>query len=241
MPLPPEQKVLLDVCCGRWGWSKEFAKRGWKCIGIDLLEHYTAPEGCRLIRMNLLGLTAEMLRKWGVRFGVASTPCEGFTCIGMPNFQPDAPYPELGIKLFRHVERVFTEAGIPFVMENVRAAEQFLGPSVNHCGPFHLWGNAVPPMLPQGIKKGLSMKRERDAKGKRIYSAPADRLWSTKRKVLVAEIPPLLAACVADYAERILEQRYEKETRANVEPLRPSGSPASGGRTDERAAAYAED
>ena len=199
---------LLDVCCGMWGWSKQFARRGdWECIGIDLMEHHSAPEHCKLVRMNLLALTVVHLKQWKIDFGVSSTPCEEFTCIAMPNFQPNASFPALGIKLFKHIESVFLEAGIPFVMENVRSAEEFLGPSVNHCGPFHLWGNAVPPILPQGIKKGLSMKRARDKNGKRIYTTVADKLWSTKRKTLVATIPPELANCVADYAERLLEQR----------------------------------
>jgi hypothetical protein len=203
----PEDKVLLDVCCGRWGWSKEFARRGWKCIGIDLLEHETPPEGCKLIRMNLLALTVEHLRKWGVTLAVASTPCEEFTCYMMKHFQSNAPYPAIGIKLFKHVESILLESCIPFVMENVRSAEKFLGQAVNNCGPFHLWGPAVPPPVTTGIIKGLQMNGARDKNGKRIYSAPADKLWSTKRKVLVAQIPPLLAACVADYAERLLEQR----------------------------------
>jgi len=199
---------LLDVCCGMWGWSKQFARRGnWECIGIDLLEHHSAPEHCKLVRMNLLALNVEMLKKWEIDFGISSTPCEEFTCISMPNFQPDAPFPALGIKLFKHIEGVFLESGIPFVMENVRAAQEFVGESVANCGPFHLWGNAVPPILPQGIKKGLNMKRARDKNGKRIYAAAADKLWSTKRKTLVATIPPELANCVADYAERLLEQR----------------------------------
>lgn len=89
-------------------------------------------------------------------------------------------------------------------MENVRSAEAFVGQAVHHAGPFYLWGNAVPPLLPRGITKGLSMKRDRGPDGKRIYAAPADRMWSTKRKAIVAEIPPLLANCVCEYAERLL-------------------------------------
>jgi len=32
-------------------------------------------------------------------------------------------------------------------------------------------------------------------------------MWSTKRKQVVATIPTELAGCVADYAERLLEQK----------------------------------
>jgi site-specific DNA-cytosine methylase len=27
---------MLDLFCGRWGWSKAFAARGWECVGVDL-------------------------------------------------------------------------------------------------------------------------------------------------------------------------------------------------------------
>ena len=29
---------LLDLFCGRLGWSRAFAARGWECVGIDLVE-----------------------------------------------------------------------------------------------------------------------------------------------------------------------------------------------------------
>jgi hypothetical protein len=159
---------------------------------------------------------------------MTSSPCENFSVFGMKHFFPDPPYPTLGIELFNDTREKFEESSIPFVMENVRSAQQFLGKSVHHCGPFHLWGNAVPPLMPQGIVKtkrriqlcrclpdnqyrSLLKEGKTRAEISVIRNAylnaerrPGDRSQKLKE---TAEIPPELANCVADYAERLLEQR----------------------------------
>lgn len=89
-------------------------------------------------------------------------------------------------------------------MENVRGAEKFIGSPVAKCGPFCLYGNAVPPLLPQGIKKGMQFKKGQRDKIGRWGSNSWQRKAATAE---VATIPPELAACVADYAERLLEVR----------------------------------
>ena len=115
-------------------------------------------------------------------------------------------------------------SGLPYVMENVRAAQQFVGNAVHHCGPFYLWGNAVPPLLHRGITKGThDIKGVPVNRSKRFYfdaKAGKNRLitekaaWketssgSKERKECTAQlatIPPELANCVCDYAERLLE------------------------------------
>jgi len=149
-------------------------------------------------------------------FICASSPCEQFSVHGMKHFHPNPPYPELGIKLFNHTRALCEASGVPYVMENVRAAQQFVGRAVHHCGPFYLWGSAVPPILPQGISKGFVMGRD-PVTGKRIL-APGDvrSTWSGSKerieaKSRTATIPPELANCVADFAERILEQHERRE------------------------------
>jgi hypothetical protein len=208
---------LIDLCSGRWGCSSEFARRGWECEGFDLMEPPSTPAGCLFRRFDILLLTVEDLRRGRFDFGVASTPCEEFSLFGMKHFHPNPPYPELGIKLFNHARMLFEGAGIPYCMENVRSAQQFVGRAVHHCGPFYLWGNAVPPLMPQGIQKGTTKiqgclnKQERllpaeDKYRLRMRKFSDDGLSYTmskkKRAALTATIPPLLAACVADYAER---------------------------------------
>ena len=43
---------MLDLFCGRWGWSKAFADRGWECVGVDLVEPPEIPEGCKFFNMG---------------------------------------------------------------------------------------------------------------------------------------------------------------------------------------------
>src|SRR6266550_7440760 len=143
---------LLDLFCGRWGWSRAFAARGWECVGIDLVEPPDTPARCEFLQGNVLELTGDWFPTFD--FIVASSPCEEFSVHGMKHFHPNPRYPEMGIKLFNHTRSLCEASGVPYVMENVRAAQQFVGQAVHHCGPFYLWGNGVPPLMPQGIIKG---------------------------------------------------------------------------------------
>ena len=185
---------LLDLFCGRWGWSRAFAARGWECMGIDLLEPPEVPNNCCWSNVNVLMVTPSFIRDGNFDFIVASSPCEEFSIHGMKHFHPNPKYPEMGIKLFNHTRELCEASGVPYVMENVRAAQQFVGRAAHHCGSFYLWGSAVPPIMHQGISKGFK-HTEMYGRGPRRTS----RSWAS------ATIPPELANCVADYAERLLE------------------------------------
>jgi len=89
-------------------------------------------------------------------------------------------------------------------MENVRAAQQFVGQAKAHAGSFYLWGNAVPPILPQGVVKGMTRKAmgERKYKGQEGWNAN-QRSGQRIKAARVATIPPELAGCVADFAESL--------------------------------------
>jgi hypothetical protein len=199
---------VLDLCCGRLGLGRVFAARGHEVVGIDIVDPPEVPHGCTFIKRDLLTLDVEYVRQFD--FGWASTPCEEFSVHGMKHFHPNPPFPDMGIVLFCYTRRMLQRSGIPFVMENVRAAQKFVGDAVNHCGPFYLWGSAVPPILPQGVKKGFVMGRDPET-GKRIL-APGDvrSTWSGSKerieaKARTAIIPPELATAVCDYAERLME------------------------------------
>jgi hypothetical protein len=200
---------LLDLFCGRWGWSRAFAVRGWECRGVDLIEPPEIPDGCKFTKMDVLDVIDpdELL---AYDFIVASSPCEEFSVHGMKHFHPNPKYPEMGVKLFNHTRSLCEASGLPYVMENVRTAQQFVGNAVHHCGPFYLWGNAVPPLLNQGIKKNWATKYV-DKNGRQRDGGPGCRHWAGSKKRLeaisqIATIPPELASCVADYAERCLEK-----------------------------------
>lgn len=167
----------------------------------------------------MLDLSTEYAGKFD--FICSSSPCEQFSVHGMKHFHPNPLYPELGIKLFNHTREICEASGVPYVMENVRAAQQFVGNAVHHCGPFYLWGSGVPTLVPSKIKKGFQTGGGIIQRLKRIdrqalteYRRQNDLSWSSsgskKRKeftAMAATIPPELANCVCNYAERLLEQR----------------------------------
>ena len=200
---------LLDLFCGRWGWSKAFAARGWLCFGIDLVESPKPaefPERHSFTKADVLWLTPEKLKNECIDFVCASSPCDEFACFQMRHFQRNPPYPELGIKLFNHTRQICEAAEVPYVLENVRAAQQFVGPAIRHAGSFYLWGNAVPPLLPKIHKARWRKNAEHGRTAPGNFAAEL-LLPKQERKALLATIPPELANCVADYAERLLENR----------------------------------
>jgi len=219
---------MLDLFCGRFGWSRAFAERGWECVGVDLVAPPEILLECEFIQADILDLESLDLGFYGpFDFICASSPCEQFSVHGMKHFHPNPPYPELGIKLFNHTRSLCEASGLRYVMENVRAAQDFVGKAVNHCGPFYLWGNAVPPLMPQGIKKGMrlgtggiegcgvpngtrfrNMTPEQKRAARKTDPMLSASSVSEARKLAtaaVATIPPELAACVADYAMRTFE------------------------------------
>lgn len=242
---------MLDLFCGRFGWGRIFAKKGWEVVGVDLVEPPEIPKGCEFLNADILGLMftpnvgfefyQDDYRHFGgtyFDFICASPPCEQFSVHGMKHFHPNPKYPELGIKLFNHTREICEASGVPYVIENVRSAQQFVGNAVHHCGPFYLWGSGVPPIMPQGISKvkqfrafpsnkrtealnaGLDLKTERNKYQQKREREALDRdapggyrsSWSGSeaRKLATAQaaqIPPELASCVADYAERLIEQK----------------------------------
>jgi len=204
---------VLDLCAGELGWASVFAKRGHDCVCVDLREpKREIPQGIVFWKRNILSIDLiELLDACGTRyfdFIVASTPCEEFSTLR--NFRPPVPYPEMGIRLFNHTRSICEASGIPYVMENVAGAQKFVGRSDANCGAYHLWGNGIPPLIPRGIRKGLTelamgLREHKDKPGWN------DRHGSKGQTptALVATIPPELANCVADYAERICAQKVE--------------------------------
>lgn len=227
---------MLELFAGRLGWAKAFLARGWEVTAVDLVEPPEIPAGVTFIQIDVMKLPKHFCEQFD--FICASSPCEQFSVHGMKHFHPNPKFPEMGIKLFEHTRAICERSGVPFVMENVRAEQQFVGNAVNHAGPFYLWGSGVPPLMPQGLSKtkafrvlpgnlfdklknraiGIDLRRGRmDYQHKREREAllgdcPGGycQSWSHSeaRKLATAkaaEIPPELAACVADYAERITE------------------------------------
>jgi len=228
---------MLDLFCGRLGWSKAFAARGWECVGVDIQRPPEIPKNCQFIELDVMQLCwneypighfnircegPSPFWEGGFDFLCASPPCEEFAVWGMKHFYPQPKLPETGILLFEYTRNLFRCSGIPWVIENVRPAQQFVGQAKQLCGSFALWGNGVPPILPQGIRKGATQMR-RDGRFRR--RGGVDELMYMKktgpdgRAARLAEIPPELANCVADYAERLLEQTMSKQRVSGRYPV----------------------
>ena len=231
---------MLDLFAGRLGWSRAFMDRGWQIVAVDLVLPPVIPDGVLYLQLDVLkfgylpggGLVycndAGDIHELGhFDFICASSPCEEFSVHGMRHFHPNPKYPEMGIKLFNHTRALCEASGVPYVMENVRPAHLFVGNAVSHCGPFYLWGTGVPPILPQGIKKGMRLGTGYSEgcgvpNGTRFrYMTPEQKRAARKTDPMIsaasssearrlataaaATIPPELAGAVADYATRLCE------------------------------------
>jgi hypothetical protein len=192
--------LLIDLFCGRGGWTKGFMARGWKCIGYDIKHQPDYP--ATFVQQDVMALTSYSLKD--ADFVVCSSPCEQFSVHCMKHFHPHPPAPVLGMQLFNYARRICEDSGKPFIMENVRCAERFVGKAVNHCGPFYLWGNAVPAVMPgelYKVSKGTLWGLSRDSR--KLYD-PRYPMGSTERRAAytshIAEIPLSVAQYVASCA-----------------------------------------
>ena len=138
--------MIVDLCCGTGGWTAAFLGRH-EVIGVDLIHDPRYPREATFLQADVLTLDGARFR--GAELVVASTPCDEFAPFGMPwTRRRNPPYPRHGIALFRAAERIAREAGARLILENVRAAQAFVGRAVMHVGPFYLWGDGVPALLP---------------------------------------------------------------------------------------------
>lgn len=210
---------LLDLFCGRWGWSRAFAARGWECIGVDLTQPAEIPDGCEFVLQDVSAVDDDWIRYVKPDAIVGSSPCENFSLFRMPHFHKSPPYPDLGIRLFNHARELCLNSGVPWLLENVAGAEAFVGHADRRCGPFYLWGTLVPPLLPQGVRKNMVMgssklvnelKRNGDREAIKAYRRKFDLTWNSSKSkarkeatAKAATIPPELANAVACYAEAL--------------------------------------
>lgn len=206
--------VAIDLFCGKGGWTNALLEKGFDVYGFDI-EPQPDYKGI-FVQCDLLALTADDLRAYGAIFATCSSPCEEFSIHGMKHFHPNPKHPAMGIQLFNHARDILEELGIPYVMENVRPAKNFVGRETNHCGPFYLWGPGVPAVFPHDayrVTKGIDMGSSIAAKGAtreeiKAYRKQFDRMWcsskSPERKAATAQaamIPLPIARAVAEVAE----------------------------------------
>lgn len=143
----------LDLFCGSGGWAEGFSAEGYEVVGVDV-ERHPLYRG-QLVLQDIRTLDPTRLR--GFDAIVASPPCEKFTRASLPWLRGGDPDMELVEAALRIQKEARPRA---FVMENVRAAQRWLGPAKVHRGSFYLWGDV--PLLPT-----MKLPRKQDQPGSR--------------------------------------------------------------------------
>ncbi len=150
--------LALDLCCGKGGWAKGLIAAGFRVIGFDIKEQPEYPGEFMLADVRVLAREVEerYVRHSGESWYtlakqsaliVASPPCEEFSRHQMPwTKRRNPPPPDLSI--VNACKRIAEVAAVPFVLENVRKAQDWLGRAKWHAGSFYLWGD-VPALMPR--------------------------------------------------------------------------------------------
>lgn len=161
---------LLEIFCGRGGWSKSFAARGWLCTGVDLVD---LGYPFSFMRRDARSLTAAEIDRFDAV--VMSPPCEDFARAWLPWLRGDHTPEAWAIDLLRW-SVALCDRPRRLVECSLFAARH--EPGAVRVGSWALWGD-VPLLFPQ-FRRGKT----------RISGLRPD---------LRAEIPPPLADTVADH------------------------------------------
>jgi hypothetical protein len=135
---PNMRKILLDLFCGRGGWSKAALKDGWDTIGIDI-SHHNYPG--RFIN-SALPMPIPDLLQFSPTLVVASPPCEAYARHHLPWLKGPPP----DETLLRWSISLIEKLPCPVLIECSRFAARHV-PGSTICGSYALWGN-VPAILP---------------------------------------------------------------------------------------------
>ena len=164
---------VLDLFCGKGGWSIPFIEDGCEVVGVDIVNlKYPG----RLLLADIRQLGGKQFQ--GFDFIVGSPPCTEFstlTNISYKRGHRGPPNPGKGLELISHFNRIVSEAHPRFwAMESTRRTEKFypikpiwrfrMGKTARRS----LWGNLNIPLA-------------------RDFVFPNRRLNAPKRKLKVGE------------------------------------------------------
>lgn len=151
--------LVIELFCGRFGWSRGFVAEGYRAVGFDIVHepyHGDVPAGCSLALQDVLTLHGSQFKDAACL--VASPPCQEYSYMAMPWSLAKAKAAAIRADetgesrrkltaLFDACFRIHREASeaagryIPMVVENVKGAQPWVGPAKAHFGSFYLWGD----------------------------------------------------------------------------------------------------
>lgn len=131
--------TLIDLFCGRGGWTRAAMKRGWTCYGFDCTKHEYPGEQV-LTWLPCQTATLETLKPDLI---VASPPCEDFARKHLPWIKLIGPVDETHLRWAIGLNAQLT---CPVIIECSQFAARHV-PGWTRCGSFYLWG-AIPALLP---------------------------------------------------------------------------------------------
>ncbi len=141
-------RLCIDLGCGLGGWTFGFLDAGFKVVGYDI-EDFSARYPGKFVQADLFSLDvfpdADVV--------VGSSPCTDFTKTGLPPSWPSVrrfpPDVERGVRLFNRFREIAMRVSPRlWVLENVRKAQDFVGPAKTHYGSRYLWGEFPDFMVP---------------------------------------------------------------------------------------------
>lgn len=161
--------IAIDLFTGKGGWARGLSAVGWYVIGFDIEDK--GHEGGELVLQDVLTLHGSQFRK--AHLIVASPPCQNYSYLAMPwsrsksnnsqkakamrrKWETEGPDNRLFDACFRIQREACEAAGhyIPLVVENVKGAQEWVGPAKARYGSYFLWGDVetVNGMLVAGRK-----------------------------------------------------------------------------------------
>lgn len=158
--------LAIDLYCGLGGWTEGLLAEGWEVIGFDIEAHEYGGERypAQLVLQDVLTLDGAQFA--GADLIVGSSPCQAYSYMAMPWTKAKAKAKAAAIRAdesgealralnalfdaqFRIQRAASAAAGrhIPMVVENVRGAQEWVGPAKWNFGSYYLWGD-VPALMP---------------------------------------------------------------------------------------------
>ena len=137
--------LVVDLCAGSGGWAAGFLAEGYRVIGFDIEYQPEYPGELVIADVRKIALGGAAFRHAACI--VASPPCQEFSRHDQPWTRAKNPPPP-DLSIVEACRRIGADAGVPFVLENVRGAQKFIGPARWRSGSFFLWHD-VPAIMPR--------------------------------------------------------------------------------------------